>query len=185
MNLQPGDYYVPSRQPGDFFLAPIPGDVGGGIRLGIFLNGEGFLPIQHAGIYLGNGKTIEAMPGGAIIGDIDRYKPEELIWSSGLVELTDDQREKICATGWAMKGTPYSFADYAAIAAHRAHLPVPGLKTYIRNSGHLICSQLVDRIYDLADVHLFTDKRWEGYVTPGSLYHLLDNIYSYNLGMGL
>lgn len=172
-------------QPADFFLGPMEGRIGTAVAFGQFLNGEGFLPYRHAGILLPNGKTVEAMPGGAIIGEIDRYDPEKLRWSSGLIELTDEQRELICAYGRASRGIPYSFADYAALALHRFKVPAPGLQKYISNSGHMICSQLVDFIYARSGVHLFKDGRWPGYVTPGSLNMLLDEIEKYNLSQGI
>ena len=70
-----------------------------------------------------------------------------------------------------MRGTRYSFLDYDALAMHRLGIYVPGLRGYIADSRHMICSQLCDRAYDLGGVHLF-DNRWEGYVTPGDLYVL-------------
>lgn len=172
--------------PGDFFLAPIPGYVGEGIiAFGQFLNGEGFKKYHHAGILLEGNQTIEAMPGGAIIGRIDRWKPEELRWSTGIIELTARQRTDIVHYGRAREGVPYSFADYAALAAHRFHVPMPGLKSFIEDSGHQICSQMTDWVYAQAGVHLFEDNRWPGYVTPASLDNLLDKIETYNLAMGL
>lgn len=160
-------------QPGDFFLAPIPGNVGLGIRFGQFLNGEGFLPYQHAGILLEDGRTIEAMPGGAIIGRVERWKPTQLIWSSGLIELTDLQRALILQYGQACRGIPYSFADYAAIVAHRFHISTPRLQKFISDSDHMICSQMVDFIYRKSGKQLFDDGRWPGFVSPASLYWLL------------
>jgi hypothetical protein len=115
------------------------------IRFGQWLNGEGFLKYQHAGILLDErGTTIEAMPGGAIIGNVFRWTDDQIRWSTGLVEMTDKQREQIIATGYLRKGVPYSFLDYGALAAHRFHIPTPRLKRYIASSHHEICSQLVD-----------------------------------------
>jgi cell wall-associated NlpC family hydrolase len=168
--------------PADFFLAPIPEFVGKTIQFGQFLNGEGFSEYQHAGILLDGGQTMEAMPGGAIIGHISRWKPEELRWSTGLIELTASQRLDIVHYARAREGVPYSFIDYGAIAAHRFHTPVPGLKSYIEDSGHQICSQMVDWVYAQADVHLFNDGRWPGYVTPNSLNILLDDIVFHESG---
>jgi hypothetical protein len=173
-------------QPGDFFLAPISGHVGLGVRFGQFLNGEGFLPYQHAGVLLNSsGTTIEAMPGGAIYGHLDKWKPEELIWSTGIIELTSPQRADICRRGYHLQGVPYSFLDYLALAAHRFRVRVPGLKNYIASSGHMICSQLVDHLYDSAGKHLFFDGRWDGYVSPASLYWLLEEEKNYQLSQGI
>lgn len=171
--------------PGDFFLAPITGDIGRMVQFGQFLNGEGFLMYQHAGILLQSGKTIEAMPGGAIIGEISRYRPEELRWSSQLIEPSIDQRVLICEYGRACRGVPYSFADYGALALHRFNINTPGLRHYIETSGHMICSQLVDYIYGKAGVQLFNDGRWPGYVTPASLNNLLEEITTYRMGQGI
>ncbi len=73
------------------------------------------------------------------------------------------------ARGYAAAEADYSFLDYLALAAHRYRLPVPGLRTYIKSTGHLICSQLVDACYQAAGVQLFDDHRWNGYVTPSDL----------------
>lgn len=176
--------YIPMM--GDFFLAPISGLGGMAIETAEWLNGDGFLKVQHAGIYLGKGLTVEAMPGGAIQGDISQYDPESLVWSSGIIEFTiPATRHLICEAAKKYIGVPYSALDYFAIAAHRVHLPTPGLKKYIASTKHMICSQLVDQTFLDAGVHLFDDGRWPGYVTPGALDHLLDGIYNYKLGAGI
>lgn len=172
-------------QPGDFFLAPITGIGGFGIRVGEWLNGDGFLKVQHAGVYIGAGITVEAYPGGAIYGLLNRYKLQALVWSTDLIDLTPEQRLKVIRGAEKMQGVPYSGLDYLAIAAHRFHLPIPHLKAYIANTGHMICSQLVDQVYLDAGVHLFADSRWPGYVTPGALYRLLDNARNYRLSQGI
>jgi hypothetical protein len=70
---------------------------------------------------------------------------------------------------------PYSFLDYGALALHRLHIPAPGLRAYIQDSGHAICSQLVDEGARRGGWQLFDDQRWEGYVTPGALRRLAAN----------
>lgn len=161
-------------QVSDFFLAPISGIGGKAIRVGQWLNGDGYLKIQHAGIYTGEGKTVEAMPGGAIEGEISRFDPDTLVWSTDIIGLTDDQRRLIREYALGDIGVGYSDLDYFALALHRFHIPTPGLKHYIMTSGHMICSQLVDREYARAGVHLFNDGRWDGDVTPGDLYYRLE-----------
>jgi hypothetical protein len=95
------------------------------------------------------------------------------LWSTGHIELTEPQRAAIVKKALACKGIPYSAIDYVALAMHRLHLPAPGLREYIESSEHLICSQLVDMCYRLAGVHLFSDNRWPGYVTPADLANLI------------
>jgi hypothetical protein len=171
--------------PGDFFLAPIQGAVGRGIAIGQWANGEGFKKIQHAGIYYGNGYTVEAMPGGAIMGHLDTYREEDLIWSSNAFDLTQKQRDAICMAAKGYLKTPYSFLDYDALAARRFHIPVPGLEDYIKATGHMICSQLVDQCYIDADVQIFHDGRWQGYVTPASLDNEIKARLAYRMSQGI
>ena len=69
-------------------------------------------------------------------------------------------------------GTPYSFLDYLALGLH--HL-LPGARVTawardrVQDSGHLICSAYVDRVYDHAGIHLYDDGRLSGDVTPSDL----------------
>lgn len=74
---------------------------------------------------------------------------------------------------WGRHGVPYSWADYAAIAAHRWHVPAPGLREYIKATGHMMCSYFADRCKSDGGVHLFDDGRWEGYVAPDDIGGLL------------
>jgi hypothetical protein len=43
----------------------------------------------------------------------------------------------------------------------------------LASTHELICSQLVDLCYSRANVHLFDDGRWEGFVSPEDLRALL------------
>lgn len=161
-------------QPGDIGLTSITGAVGKLIRVGQWLNGDGFGDFQHAFIVLpaeapgGELRLIEAMPGGAIVRPLSVYDDREVMYVSP-GGLTPAQRTAIAACALKYRDVPYSFIDYLALAAHRFHLPVPHLRRYIRSTGHQICSQLADRAYLDAGVVLFDDGRWEGYVTPMAL----------------
>lgn len=158
-----------SPQPGDIGLTSITGIVGHLIRLGQFLNGDGFSHYEHAFIVLEDGMLIEAMPGGAQIVPLSEYDDRDVLYVSP-AGLTDSDRKRICDAARAFEGVEYSFVDYGAIAAHRLHLPIPGLREFVADTGHMICSQLVDRAYEEAGVKVFSDSRWDGYVTPGGLY---------------
>ena len=85
-------------------------------------------------------------------------------------------------------GTPYGFWDIAAIAFTQRALGrvINPAKPYdqqpvwvrqiidrLRDTHELICSQLVDLCYQRAGVHLFTDGRFEGFVSPEDLRALL------------
>ena len=159
-------------EPGDIGLTRISGVTGRLIELGQWLNGDGFSDFEHAFLVLPEQRLLEAEPGGARVRPLAEYQGIEVLYVCP-PGLTAEQREAICARAPAYTGVPYSFLDYLAIAAHRFHLPVPGLRGYVASSRHEICSQLVDRIYLDAGVHLFDDNRWPRYVTPMALYDLL------------
>lgn len=164
-------------QPGDFGLVKMGGTGGKWIRIGQFaagvLSGDGTEDenYQHAFVYVGGGNIVEAEPGGAKRTAI-HYS--NVLWSTGIIPLDLAQRMDIVEAADKYVGTPYSAADYFAIAAMRLHagVLVPGLKDYVKSSGHMECAQLVDQCYQDAGVHLFHD-RWSGYVMPSSLAGLL------------
>ncbi|GAB2696602.1 hypothetical protein [Kitasatospora kifunensis] len=159
--------------PGSIGLTPISGAVGLGIRIGQALLGDGDCPYEHAFLVLPDGQLIEAEPGGARIADLSEYAGREVLYVAP-AGLTDEERAAICAAALKYRDVPYSFLDYAAIAAHRFHLPgSPLLKGYVASTRHLICSQLVDQCYQDAGIHLFQDGRWPGYSTPADLYRRL------------
>ncbi|WP_431679392.1 hypothetical protein [Kitasatospora sp. KL5] len=150
------------------------GHVGRLIRVGQWLNGDGFADYEHAFVYVGGGELVEAQPGGAELRPLSVYDRRSALWSSGRYDLTDAQRAAIVAAARGYVGVGYSVADYFALAAHRFRLPVgPLIKNYVASSRHMICSQLVDQCYLDAGVHLFSDGRWPGYVTPADLAGLL------------
>lgn len=165
-------------QPGDFGLVKMGGTGGKWIRIGQFaagvLAGDGTEDedYQHAFIYVGSGDIVEAEPGGAKRTQIHYGN---ILWSTGIIPLDSSQRVLIVEAARKYVGTPYSSADYFAIAAMRLHAGavIPVLKKYVESSKHLICSQLVDQCYQDAGIHLFRDNRWPGYVMPSSLAGLL------------
>ncbi|AEW92784.1 MULTISPECIES: C40 family peptidase [Streptomycetaceae] len=162
----------PHPVPGDIGLTTISGAVGKLIRLGQWLNGNGFGDYEHAFVVLPGERILEAEPGGARVRPLTAYDGAVVryVYPPG---LTDEQRTAVCAAARAYVGVPYSFLDYLAIALHRFRLWVPGLRRYIAGTGHMICSQLADQCYQDAGVRLFADGRWPGYVTPMALYDLL------------
>ncbi|MGW8374780.1 hypothetical protein [Streptomyces sp. ODS28] len=161
--------YAP--QDGDFGLTQITGNVGRLIRLGQWLNGDGFADYQHAFVYVGEGQVVEAMPGGAERALLSKYDAARVAWYS----CPREHASAICEQATNLIGTPYSFLDYLALAALRLKLPLASrlLRGYVASSGHLICSALVDRAYERGGVNLFTDGRLPGDVTPLDLYGLI------------
>lgn len=154
-------------QPGDFGLVSISGVTGLAVRIGQYLNGDGFSDFQHAFVVLDGERVLEAEPGGARIMPLTEYKGTNAVYSTW--QLTDQQRAAIVDTALSLVGIPYSALDYLSLVLHRLHIRPPGLKRYIASTGHMICSQLVDHCYEQAGVHLFNDGRWSGDVTPGDM----------------
>lgn len=150
---------------GDIGLTNISGNVGTLIRIGQLLNGNGFSEFEHAFVDLGDGTIIEAMPGGA--RHIENWHPVE---RTAYLLCPPRHGGAVAAAALAYVKVPYSPADYFALAAHRLHIPAPGLKRYIQDSKHMICSQLADQAATDGGWHIFQDGRWPGYVTPGALW---------------
>lgn len=158
-------------QPGDFALTKIRGVTGALISAGQALVGDA-APVQHAFVYVGNGYIVQAMPGGAEMIPLEEAS-EPVVWSTGRVRLTDLQRFWISEYAIGLVGTPYSFLDYASIALAHYRIRPRWVRDFVADSGHLICSQLVDEAYLRAGVNLFSDGRLPGDVTPGDLWKLL------------
>ncbi|MEU1200145.1 hypothetical protein ABZ446_28520 [Streptomyces sp. NPDC005813] len=158
-------------QPGDFALTKIHGLTGAFISAGQHLVGDG-APVQHAFVYVGEGQIAQAMPGGAELIRLEDAS-EPYMWSSGKIPLTSEQRSRISAAAIWMVGTPYSFLDYASIALAHYRIRPRWVREFVADSGHLICSQLVDEAYLRGGVNLFDDGRLPGDVTPGDLWWLL------------
>lgn len=146
-------------------LTNISGQAGLAVRIGQFLNGDGFSRFEHAFVDMGDGTIVEAMPGGA--RHVENWHPAD----KTIYLICPPQFGPAVASA-ALKyvGVPYSAADYCALAAHRLHVPAPGLERYIESTGHMICSQLADRAACDGGWKIFGDERWPGYVTPGALY---------------
>lgn len=114
--------------------------------------------------------VLEAMPGGARVVPLaleDRIGPG-YGWARLL--LSDAQRDNVSAVWREYLGTPYSFLDYLSLALLHAGLPRRFTARRVTDSGHMICSQLVDTVLCRAGYHLFADGRLPQDVTPGALF---------------
>jgi cell wall-associated NlpC family hydrolase len=164
-------------QPGDFGLTKIGGLVGAFVNFGQWFVGD-FAPVQHALVYVGDGMVVQAMPSGA---ELIRLKDASPVvkWSTGLIDLSTDERYKISVEALSLVGTPYSFLDYVSIALERLGVRPRLVRDYVASTGHLICSQLVVLAYERAGVDLFPGT-FPGDVTPGDLYKLLKELEASN-----
>ena len=166
---------------GTIGLTQIHGQVGKLIKFGQFLNGQGFRDWEHAFLLGPNGSILEAEPGGARIGNVSEYT--DIYWCTAIAsQYSEDKLADIWSaalrvygpgTGYksATGGVPYSFLDYLALFCHRLRIPLPGLRGYIANLRHMICSWLDDAAYSDQGCHLFAGV-WPGYVTPLGLWNL-------------
>lgn len=158
--------------PGSFFVTPVTGLVGWLIRLGQRLCGDPSV-YCHAGVITDpDGTTMEAQPGGARPGNVANY-PHALICDGPILSLPEAQqqaaRERVRQYALMERGTPYSVADYFALACLHLGLPSRWVRSRVRSSGFMICSQLVTAVYEDAGIDLFTDGRLPGDVMPADL----------------
>lgn len=155
---------------GDFGLVRTPGLGSRLIRIGT----DSWM--NHAFVCVGDGKVMEAEPGGARLTSVDYYNHARfnVAWSTDLIPLTDTQRKDIAYYALQQKGVPYNWLDIAALTTSCLGMGTPDWAAkIIENDKRLICSQLVDKSYRKAGVHLFDDGRMTGSVTPGDLWNLL------------
>jgi hypothetical protein len=171
-------------QPGDLLATHITGEVGKLIGFGELLNSNRlFHPFSveakklsvfsHVAVVRDATTLIEAEVGGARIAPISEYLDgRPILFSTGLLGIDKATGLNIVKYAEAMVGAPYSSLDYFSIAAHRFHIPVPGLHDYIDDEGHIICSTLAAIAYSKAGKPLFPGQ-WTGYATPYGVAKLL------------
>lgn len=152
---------------GDIGLVTIRGDVGFLIRVGQWLNGDGFENYEHAFVYVGDGEIVEGEPGGARRVRMP-YKASEVAW----IPCPPELGPAVAQAAISLVGTPYSWADYFSLAALRLHIRFRWLKNYVKSTRHMICSQLADAAASMGGWVLFPDKRLPQDVTPGDLWQL-------------
>lgn len=125
-------------------------------------------PVNHAFVYIGGGQIVEAQPGGAAISQLSAYTNVQ--WDKR-IDSSDVGRD-IAKAALGMVGTPYNWLDIAALTFACYGMRNRWIDRRIERDDRLICSQLVDKAYQLAGVQLFDDGRLPGEVTPGDLYDL-------------
>jgi hypothetical protein len=162
--------------PGDLAVCRVPSRWSRPIELLEWCNGDGFTGADHAFALLPDGLIFECAPWKARIRPLAGCEYEDIVWSGPRFNPTAEQRAKVIETArWLVErpgGTPYSGLDYLALSARRLHIPAPHLRAFIKNSGHMLCSQGTDFLALSAGWHLFDDGRWEGDVTPADERHL-------------
>lgn len=151
---------------GSIGLVTIPGAAGRLIRLGQWLNGDGYRNYEHAFVVvatrLGAVTIVEAEPGGAQLNPL-HY--QDVLW----LPCPPEYGQAVADAARTLVGTPYSWVDYLALAAVRLRLPSKRLRAYVASSGHMMCSQLADHAAAVGGWHLYADGRMPEDVTPGDL----------------
>lgn len=158
-------------QSGDVGCTSIEGDVGWLIKLGERINGDKFAQFQHAFVSVGGGFIVEAEPGGARVSSLGEYGSRTIVW----VRCPPERGRAVAdaARQFAQQKIGYSFLDYAALAAHRLHLPIPWLRRYIGSTRHMLCSQLAVEAARRGGWDLLSPD-WPGYVTPAEIAALAE-----------
>lgn len=152
---------------GDIGLVTIKGDVGLLIRLGQWLNGDGFENYEHVLVYVGDGDVVQAEPGGAQRVRMP-YKANEVEW----ISCPPEHGPAVAQAAIGLVGTPYSWLDYFSLAALRLHIRFKALRNYVASTRHMICSQLAVVAAAAGGWVVFPDKRLAQDVTPGDLWQL-------------
>ena len=152
-------------QPGDYFVVRTNG------WAGVLIRWVTRSTVNHAGILVNGGAVVEARPAGAGYAAARDYTAAT--WSH--FPLTDAQRVAIIGAANGLVGTPYSWVDCACVGLadlFGINVPEP-VRKRLRRRDRLMCSQLVDTAYLDAGVHLFSDGRIPGAVSPGDLLNLI------------
>jgi hypothetical protein len=169
--------------PGSFGLAVIAGKTGKLVRLGQDIVDGRKTTYTHAFFVLDKGEVIEAEPGGAEINPISKYVGrEDVLFSDKPVQqalnffpwanradLEGTLRSVMVERARGLEGISYNYLDYVAIGLEHFNIDVPFVRNRVRREDRMICSQLVDYIYDICGIHLFNDGRVSQDVTPGDL----------------
>lgn len=151
--------------PGDIGLTQISGKVGIAIRIGQWINRDGFRDYEHAFVYIGDGKHVEAQPGGAAVAQLSQHDASRVLW----IHCPDEYRQAVVNAALSLVGTPYGFLDYLAIALHRFGLPFERLRDYVKSTAHMICSQLAVEAAHRGGWMLSTPHELAQDITPGDL----------------
>jgi len=150
---------------GTVFVERSNGFVGAGIRLLTRSR------VNHAGIALGDGRTIEAQADGAVMGW--ESNGPGVIWGDGLYRAVEAQRPgagaDIAARARYLLGTPYGYTDILALALADMGVRWHWLERKVDDQHAMVCSQLADAACLGAGVHLFADGRMPSRVDPGDL----------------
>jgi hypothetical protein len=125
-------------------------------------------------------RLVQAMPSGAEEIDMRQqkhwtsdhiYVRPAYVWPGEPNESVNGEVVALAARMYV--GRPYSFLDYAAILGVHLGIRNGPLRSYVRTTGHMICSQLADQALADAGFHVFDDGRLPQDVVPAELFRAL------------
>jgi hypothetical protein len=164
-------------RPGDIGFSNITGYAGALIWAGqrlLAATEKGEANIKHVFVVTQTDpvKIVQAMPNGAEEIEIhEEHWTEDFVYLRPAYETA--QGYDVAHAARLRIGTPYSFADYAAILGLHMGIKNGAVRRYVTSSGHQICSQLADQSLSDAGFHVFNDKRLPQDVMPIELYRAL------------
>lgn len=142
---------------------------------------KGFIPwlirlgtrsqVNHAYIYVSDDFIVEAEGTGAVHSRASKYGGSLAPVSQ--FDFTAEERRAIADAAERLVGRPYGYLDIVGLSLLSLGIRWAWLLNRAQSSRTLICSQLVDRAYRNAGIHLYDDGRPDGEVTPGDLLLLL------------
>ena len=153
--------------PGDFFVVATPGWQAWCIRV-ITRS-----PVNHAFMLTETGRIIEADPGGVREVDLSNYDGMYQVWSN--LDVSPLTKAAVVVAARSHLGDPYSWIDDACIGLadlFGIHVPA-AVRRRLADPSRLECAQLMDEAYLEVGVHLFSDGRIPGDVSPASLLTLI------------
>lgn len=126
-------------------------------------------PWHHAAVHVGGGWLVESEWHGARLAHITEYtlRGIKVQWHPYASDRIAEVAESL--TRPPVGPVPYGFLDLASVGLLQYGIKPEFLRERVQREDRLICSQLVDWCFQQDDVHLFTDGRWPGDVTPADL----------------
>lgn len=160
-------------QPGDVALVVNGGQFARAIRLCDKMKAQRLHvpaePYNHAAIMISETQVVQASTSaGAVLEPLDKQSWHKVEWRRW-PDLAPADQMLLGALAQSLLGVPYNFTDVVALAIDSFGFDPKWVKDREADSSTLLCSQLVDLVFQRANLHLFDDGRVPGSVTPGDL----------------
>lgn len=150
---------------GDYFVVRTNGWAGWLIRIG---TGSKW---NHAGIYIGDGKIVEARPVGVTISDLSKYDGMPILWNTAVDNVLPEVGQHIANRSKQFVGDKYGFWSIVNLALKILFLGwFPNMRR-AENENSVICSQLVAWAYSVGGIKV--SNKQHALVTPKILANRL------------